>query len=43
MEIKRSGSVPSGKGAADRFSGAVRLDPCLADGQRGGRDCTQGH
>lgn len=27
MEIKRSGSQPSGKGPADYFSGAVRVDP----------------
>jgi quercetin dioxygenase-like cupin family protein len=27
MEIKRSGSQPSGKGPADYFTGAVRLDP----------------
>ncbi len=27
MEIKRSGSQPSGKGPADTFSGAVRIDP----------------
>lgn len=27
MEIKRSGSQPSGKGSADYFTGAVRIDP----------------
>ena len=27
MDIKRSGSRPSGKGSAEYFSGAVRLDP----------------
>lgn len=27
MEIKRSGSQPSSKGAADWFSGTVRIDP----------------
>jgi quercetin dioxygenase-like cupin family protein len=27
MEIKRSGSQPSGKGAADYFTGTVRIDP----------------
>lgn len=27
MEIKRSGSQPSGKGRADWFTGAVRIDP----------------
>jgi quercetin dioxygenase-like cupin family protein len=27
MEIKRSGSQPSGKGPADWFTGAVRIDP----------------
>lgn len=29
MEIKRSGSQPSGKGTADYFSGAVRIDPLI--------------
>ena len=28
MEIKRNGSQPSGKGPADYFTGAVRVDPC---------------
>jgi len=27
MEIKRSGSQPSGKGPFDWFSGTVRIDP----------------
>ena len=27
MDIKRSGSRPSGKGPADYFTGAVRIDP----------------
>jgi len=27
MEIKRSGSQPSGKGPADYFTGTVRVDP----------------
>jgi quercetin dioxygenase-like cupin family protein len=27
MEIRRSGSQPSGKGPADSFTGAVRIDP----------------
>jgi len=27
MEINRSGSQPSGKGPADYFTGAVRIDP----------------
>jgi quercetin dioxygenase-like cupin family protein len=27
MEIKRSGSQPSGKGRADYFTGEVRIDP----------------
>jgi quercetin dioxygenase-like cupin family protein len=27
MEIKRSGSQPSGKGSTDWFTGAVRIDP----------------
>ncbi|MEY2540206.1 MAG: hypothetical protein QOG67_3946 [Verrucomicrobiota bacterium] len=29
MEIKRSGSQPSGKGPADYFTGAVRIDPLI--------------
>jgi quercetin dioxygenase-like cupin family protein len=29
MDIKRSGSQPSGKGPADWFTGAVRIDPLL--------------
>jgi hypothetical protein len=28
MDIKRSGSQPSGKGPAEYFTGAVRIDPC---------------
>ena len=27
MEIKRSGSQPSGKGPAEYFTGSVRIDP----------------
>jgi len=27
MDIKRSGSQPSGKGSADYFTGTVRIDP----------------
>ena len=27
MDIKRSGSQPSGRGPADWFTGAVRIDP----------------
>ena len=30
MEIKRSGSQPSGKGQADYFTGTVRIDPLFA-------------
>ena len=30
MEIKRSGSQPSGKGPADWFTGVVRINPLLA-------------
>ena len=30
MEIKRSGSRPSGKGPADWFTGTVRIDPLFA-------------
>ena len=29
MEIKRSGSQPSGKGDAEHFTGAVRIDPLV--------------
>ena len=29
MDIKRAGSQPSGKGSADWFTGAVRLDPLI--------------
>jgi quercetin dioxygenase-like cupin family protein len=29
MDIKRSGSQPSGKGPAENFTGAVRIDPLL--------------
>jgi quercetin dioxygenase-like cupin family protein len=29
MEIKRNGTQPSGKGPADWFTGAVRIDPLL--------------
>jgi quercetin dioxygenase-like cupin family protein len=29
MEIKRSGSQPSGKGPAEYFTGTVRIDPLL--------------
>ena len=37
MEIKRSGSQPSGKGPADYFTGSVRIDPLFqtADPARG--------
>ena len=30
MDIKRSGSQPSGKGPADWFTGVVRIDPLFA-------------
>ena len=30
MEIKRIGSQPSGKGTADYFTGAVRIDPLFS-------------
>jgi quercetin dioxygenase-like cupin family protein len=30
MEIKRSGSAPSGKGPADWFTGTVRIDPLFS-------------
>ena len=34
MEIKRAGSQPSGKGPADWFTGAVRIDPLLSPPSR---------
>jgi quercetin dioxygenase-like cupin family protein len=30
MEIKRSGSLPSGKGPAEYFTGSVRVDPLFS-------------
>jgi quercetin dioxygenase-like cupin family protein len=30
MEIKRSGSQPSGKGPTEYFTGSVRIDPLFA-------------
>jgi hypothetical protein len=27
MNVQRAGTQPSGKGPADRFTGAVRIDP----------------
>ena len=30
MEIRRSGSVPSGKGPAEYFTGTVRIDPLFS-------------
>jgi quercetin dioxygenase-like cupin family protein len=30
MEIKRSGSQPSGKGPAEYFTGSVRIDPLMS-------------
>ena len=30
MEIKRSGSQPSGKGPAEWFTGTVRIDPLFS-------------
>jgi quercetin dioxygenase-like cupin family protein len=30
MEIRRSGSQPSGKGPADYFTGSVRVDPLIS-------------
>ena len=34
MEIKRSGSQPSGKGPADWFTGVVRIDPLFQSSPR---------
>ncbi len=33
MDIKRNGSQPSGKGPADWFTGAVRIDPLFAENE----------
>ena len=35
MEIKRNGSQPSTKGAADHFTGSVRVDPLFQPGDPG--------
>jgi quercetin dioxygenase-like cupin family protein len=43
MEIKKAGSQPSGKGPADWFTGAVRIDPLFqsaAPGRAGGAAVT---
>jgi quercetin dioxygenase-like cupin family protein len=43
MEIKRSGSQPSGKGAAEWFTGVVRVDPLfqpIAPARVGGASVT---
>jgi len=43
MDIKRSGSQPSGKGPADWFTGTVRMDPLFAPiepGRAGGVSVT---
>ena len=43
MDIKRSGSRPSGKGPADWFTGAVRVDPLfdpMTPGRAGGAAVT---
>jgi hypothetical protein len=34
MDIKRSGSQPSGKGPAEYFTGTVRVDPLIHFGKR---------
>ena len=39
MEIKRSGSQPSGKGPADYFTGAVRIDPLFEAPEPGRARC----
>lgn len=43
MDIQRSGSQPSGKGSAEYFTGAVRIDPLFeakAPGRAGGATVT---
>ena len=42
MDIKRSGSQPSGKGPADWFTGAVRIDPLFAAPRPGARGWRRG-
>ena len=37
MDIKRSGSQPSGKGQAEFFTGNVRIDPCSMQRSLGAR------
>ena len=43
MEIKRSGSQPSGKGPADYFTGTVRIDPLFRGARPGTRARRQRH
>jgi hypothetical protein len=44
MEIKRSGSRPSGKGPADYFTGSVRIDPLFQPPEpTRGRGASGGH
>ena len=43
MEIKRSGSQPSGKGPAEWFTGAVRIDPLFPPERSGARRRRRGH
>jgi len=43
MEIKRSGSQPSGKGPADYFTGTVRIEPAESSSRSGAGDLRQRH
>ena len=43
MEIKRSGSQPSGKGPAEWFTGAVRIDPLFPRERACARGRQRGH
>ena len=43
MEIKRSGSQPSGKGPAEWFTGTVRIDPLFQAPDSGARCRRQRH
>ena len=43
MEIKRSGSQPSGKGPAEYFTGAARVDPMFQAPIRGALSAQASH
>ena len=43
MDIKRSGSQPSGKGPAEYFTGTVRIDPLFQAARSGARRRRERH